>query len=90
MCSVAVLWTVVLSIYMDDLVCSTTQNVSLLNILIKSDFSGQCIVFKEKGVIMFRETSEFYHEFYHEMSNKCHDQNSWQSTNYNGITMNQC
>ena len=30
--------------------------------------------FTEEGVIMFRENSEFYHEFYHEMSNKCHDQ----------------
>ena len=41
----------------------------------------------EKWVKMLRDNSEFYHEFYHEMSNKCHDQNSWQSRNHNGITM---
>ena len=39
---------------------------------------------------MFRENSEFYLEIYHEMSNKCHNQNSWQSKNQNGITMIQC
>ena len=39
---------------------------------------------------MLRENSEFYYEFYHEMTNKWHDQNSWQSKNHNGITMIQC
>ena len=34
-------------------------------------------------IIMFTTNSEFYYEFYYEMSIKCHDQNSGHSKNHN-------
>ena len=38
---------------------------------------------------MFIKNSEFYDEFSHEMSKKCHDQNSGHSKNHNGNSMTQ-
>ena len=36
---------------------------------------------------MFRVSSELYSEFYHEMANKCHDQNSGHNKIQNEIFM---
>ena len=41
----------------------------------------------ELKIIMFTLSSEFYYELYHEMSIKCHDQNSGHSKNHNGNSM---
>ena len=45
------------------------------------------IIITELKFIMFILSSEFYYEFYHEMSIKCHDQNSGHSKNHNEIFM---
>ena len=60
------------------------------------DFQNKC---REEGhnvqnkcrekIIMFIRNSEFYYEFSHEMSKKCHDQNSGHSKNHNGNSMTQ-
>ena len=42
--------------------------------------------YREK-IIMFMRNSEFYYEFYYEMSIKCHDQNSGHSKNHDEIFM---
>ena len=36
-------------------------------------------------IIIFITNSEFYYQFYYEMSNKCHDQISVHGKNNNGI-----
>ena len=45
------------------------------------------IINTELKFLMFILSSEFFYEFYHEMSIKCHDQNSVHNKNHNEIFM---